>query len=163
MTSSGPTPDRDETPHERVDRNLGELMGELRVVITGVQALFAFLLVVPFDSRFSRATSFERGAYFVALVCAALSALCMIAPSAHHRLVFREHDKARLMRNANRLTLTGLAFLALAMTGSLLLIATTLFGPGAGTVTGALALTAFAAVWLIVPLRPWLRPPRRTR
>jgi len=80
---------RHETPLERLDRNLEELTGELRVVVTGVQVLFAFLLIVPFDTGFAHVGNFERTVYFVTLVLAALAAVCTIAPSAEHRVLFR--------------------------------------------------------------------------
>lgn len=145
---------RDEKPLERVDRNLGELTGELRVVVTGVQVLFAFLLVVPFDTGFAHIGAFERGVYFVTLLLAALAAACMIAPSAQHRLLFRHDDKPHLVLVANRMTTAGLAFLALAMGGCLLLIATKLFGAGVGALSaiffGGLPLLT---LWFAMPLR----------
>src|ERR1700751_4646934 len=104
---------RDETKLERLDRNLDELTGELRVVVTGVQVLFAFLLVVPFDSGFRAIGQFERIAYFVTLLFAALAAVCTIAPAAQHRLLFRQDDKAHLVLVANRLVLAGMIFLAI--------------------------------------------------
>ena len=93
---------RSETVHERWDRNLSELTGELRVVVTGVQVLFAFLLVVPFDSRFGSLDSFERATYFATLLLAAGATVCTIAPSAQHRILFRHDDKAYLVHTATR-------------------------------------------------------------
>lgn len=144
---------RDETPLEQLDRNLEELTGELRVVVTGVQVLFAFLLVVPFDSGFHGIGPFERIAYFVALVFAALAAVCTIAPAAQHRLLFRHDDKAHLVLSANRLVLAGMVFLAIAMCGCLLLVATKLFGVLAGSLTVAFAAVPFALLWFLLPLR----------
>jgi hypothetical protein len=92
---------RDESYHERLDRNMAELTGELRVVVTGVQVLFAFLLVVPFNSGFHGIGPFERGVYLVTLVLAALAAACTIAPSAAHRILFRADDKQRIVRFSN--------------------------------------------------------------
>ena len=91
---------RDETELERLDRNLEELNGELRVVVTGVQVLFAFLLIVPFDTGFAHVGGFERAVYLVTLLLAAMAAVCTIAPSAQHRWVFRHDDKrhTRLLR-----------------------------------------------------------------
>ena len=143
---------RDETGHERLDRNLEELTGELRVVVTGVQVLFAFLLVVPFDSGFSGIGSFERTVYFVTLILAALSAACTIAPSAQHRFLFRQDDKAHLVFVSNRIVIVGLAFLALAMCGAVLLVATKLFGVTAGVITVVLAAIPFAVLWFAMPL-----------
>jgi hypothetical protein len=143
---------RQETPLERVDRNLEELTGELRVVVTGVQVLFAFLLIVPFDTGFAHVGSFERTVYFITLIFATLAAACMIAPSAHHRFLFRYDDKAHLVFFSNRVVIAGLAFLALAMCGCVLLVATKLFGAGAGALTATVAAIPFVLLWFTVPL-----------
>jgi Family of unknown function (DUF6328) len=144
---------RQETPLERLDRNLDELTAELRVVLTGVQVLFAFLLIVPFNVGFVHASSFERTVYFVTLLLAALAAACMIAPSAQHRLLFRQEDKAHLVFISNRFVIVGLGFLALAMCGSLLLVATKLFGVKAGVLTVCLGALPFILLWFAMPLR----------
>jgi hypothetical protein len=143
---------RDETTHERLDRNLEELTGELRVVVTGVQVLFAFLLIVPFNSGFASVGAYERGVYFLALVFAALSAACTLAPSAHHRFLFRHDDKAHIVSVSNRITIAGLVFLAVAMCASLLLVASRLFGPGAGAATSGAAVLVFALLWFLAPV-----------
>jgi hypothetical protein len=143
---------RQETPLERLDRNLEEMTGELRVVVTGVQVLFAFLLIVPFNSGFAGIGSYERAIYFVTLLLAALSAICTIAPSAHHRLLFRHDDKRHLVFLANRVVIAGLVFLALSMCGALMLVATKLFGDVAGVLTAASAVVIFALIWFIPPL-----------
>ncbi len=147
------TSGRDETPLERVDRNLEELNGELRVVVTGVQVLFAFLLIVPFDTGFSGIGDFERAVYFVTLIFAALAAACTIAPSAQHRFLFRHDDKPRLVRVSNRVVIVGLGCLAVAMCGSLLLVATKLFGVTAGALTTIAVAVPFAVLWFAMPLR----------
>jgi hypothetical protein len=144
---------RHETQLERLDRNLDELTGELRVVVTGVQVLFAFLLVVPFDTGFAHVGDFERTVYFVTLVLAALAAVCTIAPSAEHRFLFRHDDKRHIVFNSNRVVIVGLACLALAMCGCLLLVTTKLFGATAGAVTAALGALPFAVLWFALPLR----------
>ena len=144
---------RDETPLERLDRNLEELTGELRVVVTGVQVLFAFLLVVPFDTGFAHIGGFERTVYFITLVFAALAAAFTIAPSAQHRFLFRHDDKQHLVFVANHIVIAGLACLALAMCGCLLLVATKLFGTLAGTLTLGLGALPFIAFWFVMPLR----------
>ncbi len=143
---------RSETALERVDRNLAELTGELRVVVTGVQVLFAFLLIVPFDARFAGVGSLERTVYFITLMLAALAAICTIAPAAHHRLLFRDDDKEYLVVVANRVVITGLGFLALAMCGCLLLVATELFGAAAGALTVGVGVIVFALLWFGMPL-----------
>jgi uncharacterized protein DUF6328 len=144
---------RDETPLERLDRNLEELTGELRVVVTGVQVLFAFLLIVPFDNGFAHIGPFERAVYFVTLLLAALAAAFTIAPSAQHRFLFRHYDKGHLVFIANRIVIAGLACLALAMCGCLLLVATKLFGALAGALTVALGALPFTVLWFLMPLR----------
>jgi Family of unknown function (DUF6328) len=143
---------REETPLERLDRNLAELTGEMRVIVTGVQVLFAFLLVVPFDAGFEHVGQFERLVYLVTLVFAALAAACVIAPSAWHRFLFRHADKQRLLFFSNRATITGLAFLALAMCGCLLLVATKLFGVTAGVLTAVFGALPFALLWFVLPV-----------
>ncbi len=143
---------RHETPLERLDRNLEEMTGELRVVVTGVQVLFAFLLIVPFNVGFEHVGEFERGVYFVTLLLAALAAVCTIAPSAEHRFLFRRDDKRHLVFTSNRVVIAGLAFLALAMCGCLLLVATKLFGATAGVCTAGAALVVFGAIWFAIPL-----------
>jgi hypothetical protein len=145
---------RRETPLERLDRNLVELTGELRVVLTGVQVLFAFLLIVPFDSGFAGIGDFERTVYFVTLLLAALAAACTIAPSAQHRFLFRHDDKQQIVSFSNRAVIAGLAFLALAMCGCLLLVAVTLFGELAGVLTVLFGAIPFALLWFALPLRP---------
>jgi len=144
---------RDETPLERLDRNLEELTGELRVVVTGVQVLFAFLLVVPFDTGFAHVGRFEQTVYLVTLVLAALAAVCTITPSAQHRVLFRHDDKEHVVLQANMVVIAGLVFLALAMCGSLLLVTTKLFGATAGVLTAGLGALVFATLWFAVPLR----------
>jgi anti-anti-sigma factor len=143
---------RGESSLERLDRNLDEMMGELRVVVTGVQVLFAFLLIVPFNSGFVGIGPFERTVYLVTLVCSALAALCVIMPAAYHRMLFRRDDKRHVVIVANRVTLVGLGLLAVAMCGSVLLVTTKLYGATAGTITAALVAVAFAVLWFIAPL-----------
>src|SRR5437764_5244862 len=95
------TPHEGETRHERIDRELIELLNELRVALPGVQVLFAFLLTVPFTQRFGHTTAIERDIYFVTLILAALSCVLLIAPSSQHRLLFRKRDKEALLLRSN--------------------------------------------------------------
>jgi anti-anti-sigma factor len=143
---------RPETPLQRLDRNLEEMTGELRVVVTGVQVLFAFLLIVPFNTGFAGVGPFERTVYFVTLLCSAFAALCTIAPAAYHRVLFRSDDKRHVVFIANRIVLVGLVFLALAMCGALLLVTTKLFGATVGTITAALVAVPFVLTWFVAPL-----------
>jgi drug/metabolite transporter (DMT)-like permease len=144
---------RDETRLERLDRNLAEMQDELRVVVTGVQVLFAFLLIVPFNTGFAHVGEFERTVYFVTLLFAALAAACTLAPSAQHRLLFRHDDKQHLVFSSNRIVIAGLAFLAIAMCGCLLLVATKLFGAPVGVLTLLLGSIPFVVMWFVMPLR----------
>jgi hypothetical protein len=148
-----PEPERDETPPERADRNLVELLNELRVALPGVQVLFAFLLIVPFNSGYARMTEFDRKLYFGVLLCTALASILLIAPSMHHRIEFRKHDKEYLVVTANRLTIAGLSVLAVAMTGAILLITHVIFGTTAAIVTTIVVAGGFGTVWYAIPLR----------
>lgn len=145
---------RDESEGERLDRNLSELLQELRVALPGVQVLFAFLLAVPFQQNFTTINGFEKGVYFFTLLCTALSAILLIAPSSYHRVTFRLQQKRELIDLANRFTIAGLTFLALAMTGAIVLITDVLFGSGVLTaIVGAGSALAFATLWYVLPLR----------
>jgi len=144
---------RDESEAERLDRNLGELLQELRVALPGVQVLFAFLLAVPFQQNFTTIDGFEKGVYFATLLCTAMSAILLIAPSSYHRMTFRLQQKRELIFLANRFTIAGLAFLALAMTGAIVLITDVLFGGITTVIVGVLAATAFILAWYVMPLR----------
>ncbi len=148
---------REETEEERLDRNLGELLQELRVALPGVQVLFAFLLAVPFQQRFSQVSPFQEKIYFATLLLTALSAALLIAPSAYHRLTFRYQQKHRLVFISNRLAIAGLGCLALAMTCAIVLITNVLFGTTATIVTGVVALSVFVVLWAVLPLKRRLR------
>src|SRR4051812_47050946 len=160
---------RNETPLERCDRNLVELLQEVRVVQTGVQVLFAFLLTAPLASRFPELTTFQRHDYFVTLLAAGAAAILLIAPTAYHRILFRCGDKEYLVLVANRFTLAGLGFVGASMVGALLLVSDLMFDGAAVVVTGFLAALGCVACWSLMPLlrratlrdrhRPW--PPSR--
>ena len=148
---------RDETEEERLDRNLGELLQELRVALPGVQVLFAFLLAVPFQQGFQEVTEFQKDVYFATLILASLSATMLISPSAYHRVTFRYQQKRRLVYYSNRFAIVGLALLALAMTGAILLISDVLFSTAAALVTAGIALCVFGFFWFVLPLQRRLR------
>lgn len=141
---------RHETGLERADRNLMELQQELRVLTTGVQIMFAFLLTVPFSTRFAKVTPGERDLYLVVLISAAAAAGFFIAPSAMHRLLFRHGDKPHMVRVANRLAIAGIACLTVAMTGILALITGFLFGWVAGGIVAGLAGCFFTGLWFLL-------------
>jgi hypothetical protein len=137
---------------ERLDRELIELLNELRVALPGVQVLFAFLLTVPFSNGWQRVTDLQRDVYFLTLLLATTATILLIAPSSYHRLRWREHDKERMLVTANRLAIAGTAFLALAMTCALFLIADVLFDQLWAGVVAAAAGGGFAWFWYGLPL-----------
>jgi hypothetical protein len=141
-----------------VDRNLSELLQELRVALPGVQVLFAFLLTVPFSQRFEDLTQFQENLYFAILLGAALSTALFIAPTAGHRILFRLQEKEYLVLAANRVALAGLAVLAISMCGVIALISDLLFGTAATVVTTAAAALVFGGLWYAGPL--WRRRQR---
>ncbi len=144
---------REESEGERLDRNLGELLQELRVALPGVQVLFAFLLAVPFQQNFSEITPFQERVYFATLLCTAISAVLLISPTAYHRLNFRQQNKEELVLVSNRLAIAGMVFLALAMTGAIMLITDVLFSGVVTVVFSIAAATLFAVFWGALPLR----------
>ena len=154
---------REESEDARLDRNLGELLQELRVALPGVQVLFAFLLAVPFQQNFTKISAFEEKVYFGTLLCTAISAALLISPSAYHRLTFHLQQKRELVFLANRLAIAGLAFLALAMTGAIMLITDVLFGGVATAVFSLAALAMFVALWGLLPLRRRVSLARQAR
>src|SRR3954452_2482723 len=119
---------RTETALERCDRNLVELLQEVRVVQTGVQVLFAFLLTVPLAAGFPALTAFQRGEYFATLLVTGAAAVLLIAPTAYHRILFRLGDKEHLIVVANRFTMAGLFCVAVSIVGALMLVTDLLFG-----------------------------------
>ncbi len=148
-----PADGRDETELERIDRNMVELLNELRVALPGVQVLFAFLLVLPFNQRFETVTQFQKDVYLVTLLTTALSAVCLIAPTMHHRIQFRENKKVEILRDANRLAVVGLTALAVAMTGAVVLVTDYVFS-SATMLECAIGLGfAFLIVWYVLPVR----------
>jgi hypothetical protein len=144
---------RNETALERCDRNLVELLQEVRVVQTGVQVLFAFLLGAPLAARFEELTSFQRYDYFATLIATAVACILLIAPTAYHRFLFRSGDKEHLVQIANRFTVLGLAFVALSMTGALTFVTDVMFeGAAIVVVIATLAALGFAIAWCVLPL-----------
>lgn len=128
-------------------------MGELRVALPGVQVLFAFLLVAPFNQRFGTVSSFERALYFVTLLLTTLASVLLIAPTVMHRICFQQGEKPYLVRTSNRLMLAGLSVLAIAMTSAVGLVTHYLFGAVASIITAAAVLAVFGFVWYVGPLR----------
>jgi hypothetical protein len=149
-----------ESEKERIDRELIELLNEIRVTLPGVQVLFAFLLLLPFQQTFRESEGdTERAAYFVALLAALAATVFLIAPTTFHRIRFRERDKLALITISNRLVLAASVCLGVSLTAATYLVTEILYGPTVGALT-ALAAAAFAAVfWYAIPLgRKVLRP-----
>jgi hypothetical protein len=138
---------------ERLDRELLELLNELRVVMPGVQVLFGFLLTVPFQQRFTAIDDFQRIVYFATLLLTAAAAAFLMGPSAFHRLTFREGQKPYLVRLGTRQTIAGMALLALAMNGVLLLLTDLLFDTTTVAVTITLTAALFGWLWFGLALR----------
>jgi Family of unknown function (DUF6328) len=135
-----------------LDRELIELLNELRVALPGVQVLFAFLLAVPFANGWTRVTELQRDVFFVAFIATAAASILLIAPSSYHRLRWREGDKEQMLRTSNVLAIWGTAFLALGMTAVVFLIADILFHLWWAALTTALIAGAFAWFWYGLPL-----------
>jgi hypothetical protein len=141
-----------EDAHERTARELIELLQELRIVIPGVQVLFAFLLTVPFSQGFTKLDSLQRGVFFATLLCTAAATALLIAPSSHHRLLFRQGVREQRVQMGNVLAILGLAFLVPAMVGVLFVITDLMFGMVTAIVVTALVALAFVLLWFVLPL-----------
>ncbi len=142
---------RDESEAERLDRNYGELLQEMRVLQAGVQILFAFLLSLPFQSRFESVTDFQRNTYLVTIVSAALATALVIGPVPFHRVVYRRGMKADLMRVAARYIAGGLAFFFVSMTGAVLLVLDFLVSRTFAVGVVAALAAGFLVLWVVVP------------
>jgi hypothetical protein len=142
-----------ESPKARHDRELIELLNELRIILPGVQVLFAFLLAVPFAQGWRRVTSFQKNIFFVAFVATALSSILLIAPTAFHRIGWRIEDKGRIVMVGNKLALGGLGALAVAIEAVVLLVADYIFDMTTAVAAAAFVGVAVAVFWLLLPLR----------
>ncbi len=153
QAAKGSTPQRRrESEGERADRNMGELLQELRVALPGVQVLFAFLLTVPFASGFVNLTPEQRDLYFAILMSTAIATILLIAPSAYHRLLFQLRDKTHLVKISNWFAIAGLFVLAVSITGAVLLISDLLFNGVKVTIFTAVIGGLFLLLWAILPL-----------
>jgi hypothetical protein len=141
-----------ESRKERLNRELMELLQELRVVIPGVQVLLAFLLTAPFQQRFAQLPGSMRNAFFASIACATLATAFLIAPSAHHRLWWRAGEKERLVRIGNQMAIVGTVFLAAAIVLALYVITDVLFTTNLALLTAVGALVVFAGLWYVVPM-----------
>jgi Family of unknown function (DUF6328) len=145
-------PGRHETRLERDDRNLIELLQEARVVQTGVQILFGFLLSAAFQPKFERLSRFQKADYLVTLVCAAATLIALTAPTAWHRILFRHGDKEHLVNVANRFMLVGLATMGLTSIGVVMLLSDIAFSPPVTAVVTGAAIVACAVTWCVLPV-----------
>ncbi|HET7272945.1 MAG TPA: DUF6328 family protein [Rubrobacter sp.] len=141
-----------EDRHERLNRQFIELLQEVRTALLGVQVLFVFLLRVPFSQRFPSVSPLERYVFYATLLCTLLSAALLMAPTPHHRILWREHQREKRLKLGNGLIMAGLSFLALAILGSVFLISDIVIGGvGAGLVTAGIGLV-FLWLWYGHPL-----------
>jgi hypothetical protein len=145
------TEGRSEDERKR-DRQMIELLNELRIALPGVQILFAFLLTVPFAQGFDRTTSFQRNLFFVTLLATAVSTICFIAPTATHRLRFHKGDRPFIIESANQMLIAGLVFLAIAILGAVVLITDFLFGGAVVWVYPGLLAVLLVVLWFVIPL-----------
>ncbi|MDX3231984.1 DUF6328 family protein [Streptomyces sp. ME19-01-6] len=151
MNDEGGHTTRHETPLERDDRNFAELLQELRVTQTGVQILFAFLLTLAFTQRFGTLDSVQRGTYIATLLLAVVAAALFTAPAAIHRALFRQGAKRRIVDVSSRLATVGLGFLALAFSGSVLLVVDVVLGRGPGIAAASGTLAVCCGLWGLLP------------
>jgi len=151
-------PFRMESEGERLDRQLTELLQELRVVLPGVQVLFAFLLTVPFSARFDRLTDIQRSVYVGVLLATALATVLLMAPTAFHRLRFRQHRKAEVVEMSHRLVLAGLGVLAVAVSGAVFLVVDVVYGRAGGLAAGLSTIAVIVVLWWVFPLVSRRRP-----
>jgi len=141
-----------EDQQERLNRQFTELLQEARLAILGVQVLFVFLLRVPFSQRFPSVSTLEQYALYTTLLCTVLSAALLMAPTPHHRILWREHQREKRIELGNRLIMAGLSFLALAILGSVFLISDLVVGGvAAGLTTVGIGLVILC-VWYGQPL-----------
>ncbi len=144
--------DRQESEAQRDDRNVGELLQELRVAGLGIQVLFGFLLSLPFTVRFVKLSTGQRDLYLASLLLAALATALLCAPVAYHRLVFRRHQKGRLLHVANIMAIAGLATVGLAVTAAVSLIVSFVEHGPVVVVVGVATLVLFMGLWFVFPV-----------
>jgi amino acid transporter len=141
-----------ESKGERLDRELMELLQELRVVIPGVQVLLAFLLTAPFQQRFAELQGSLRNAFFASIASATLATAFLIAPSAHHRLRWRAGEKERLVRIGNYMAIAGTVFLATAIVLAVYVVTNVLFTTDLALLTAVAFVVVFGVLWYVVPM-----------
>lgn len=141
----------EESHQRRLARNVNELLQELRVAQAGVQILFGFLLSIAFTEKYATTNGYIRVTHLITVLCAAVAVACLTAPAAWHRVLFRQGRREDVVRSGNNFALIGLAFLSLAMTGTVLLLAEVILGGWPSIVVGALAFAVFTGLWFAWP------------
>jgi cation transport ATPase len=150
--------DRSDEEQQRLNRQMTELLNELRVAMPGVQVLFAFLLAVPFQQRFQTVNAFQRDVYLFTLLAAATATAFLVAPSAYHRIAFQEHEKEHIIQMGTRQFVCGIVALAVAMTGAVLLVTDVLFQTTTTIVVVVCVAAIFVWLWFGIGLRrKWKR------
>ncbi len=147
----------EESKDERLNRELIELLNELRVALPGVQMLFGFLLAVPFSQRFTTITTTQRHVYYATFLSTAFASIFFIAPTAYHRLRFRQRDKEQLVQTANLLAIVGTAFLAFALSGAVFLVTDLVFESTMTAIATGATAAMLASLWYGLPGYRWLR------
>ena len=138
--------------HTTSAREMNELLQELRVILPGVQVLFAFLLTVVFSQRFTALEDYQKDIYFTALLSTAFATIFFIAPTSQHRLLWRQHARSQRLRLANALTIVGSVFLAVGVSCVVFLVADFIYGGATAAVATALVAGAFLVLWYALPL-----------
>ncbi|HSD02790.1 MAG TPA: DUF6328 family protein [Gaiellales bacterium] len=141
-----------ESPTQRINRELIELLNEIRIALPGVQVLFAFLLVVPFGPGWRHTTALQRHTYVFSIVTAALATVIMITPSSYHRLLWRQPQKEHMLITSNALLIAGMAFLAMAISGSLFFVVSFALGTWEAAITTAAIVVVILVLWYVMPL-----------
>jgi len=145
--------ERGERPDEVLDRNVNEALQEIRVAITGVQVLFAFLLTLPFQSRFGELDQFGITVYSVTLISTALATVCLVAPVSFHRTLFRQRQKEALVAFTDRALLAGLALLAVGISSAVLLVLDVVLGRWPAVAVCAFVTALSLVTWYVLPVR----------
>jgi len=141
-----------ESRDDRHHRQLDELLTEIRVVLPGVQVLFAFLLSLPFLSAAAHITTAQRVAYFISFFSTTLAIALLITPSAYHRMRFQQRHKEQIIASGNRMMLTALGFLAAAMVAAVFVVTVQLLGTLDGAIVTAIAAVLFGWLWYVFPI-----------
>jgi hypothetical protein len=141
----------EESEQRRLARNVNELLQELRVAQAGVQILFGFLLSIAFTDKYASTSTYIRVTHLVTVLCAAIAVAFLTAPAAWHRVLFRQGRREDVVESGNTFALIGLAFLALAMTGTVLLLAEVILGKWPSIAVGVAAFIVFTGLWFVLP------------